>query len=464
MTARTTARARPATWLELIGRALARLAPAPARAVRAVRGVLARQRATTPGLLQILSGLILLLAVAVWVSATAVVSSAHRTTTAMAEETAPAIVAAGRAQTYLASADAAHAYHTARRDARATTLDQPYLYARKLGVKELGQAIANNTAGSWGASLLRSAEKSLSGYARLPYVSHFMHNPESGILHDIGRARILNRNAFIGQQSSAWLSPAVLVLVLVPAVGLLVLLIRTQLFLRRRFRRRLSLPLLTATGLVVALSGWTVGQVWHTQSELEDAGRSLSRITRLLQAQTLVAEAYAAELRALSAGPDQWFGQRTKALMETPLTEPVAPAVGTGHQYGNITTAEIDVGKIVYSSDLPTATKEGDLIAAVRQDFEEFTQVDIALDESVQRDGNQLDDVTKRLHDSALQLRDSLSQLIAAERERFEASMRSATSRLGLGVGVPLLALGIIAGTLAGVAPRLNEYHGWQDA
>lgn len=169
MMSRSTARTRRTRHRSLVSRVVTRLLVAPARGLRES---LSRQTASTPGLLRIQAALALLLTVMVWVAANAIVSSSHRLVTAMSEETAPAILAAGRAQAHLAYADAAQTYYSVRNvqdsDQDPAAVDQPYLFARKMGVKELGQALANNTAGSRSARLLRSAEKGLNGYARLP--------------------------------------------------------------------------------------------------------------------------------------------------------------------------------------------------------------------------------------------------------------------------------------------------------
>lgn len=194
---------------------------------------------------------------------------------------------------------------------------------------------------------------------------------------------------------------------------------------------------------------------------MQEGERSLTRATNVLKSQTLVAESYAAELRALSSGRDQWFGSRTDELANAALTDPVSLPAGAGQTLGNSATEKLDVGALL--DRWQATTPEGrDLIEIVRGDFRSFTRADRNLDEHAQHTAAEVDSAAARLNDSAVQVRNSLSRLAASEREQFGSAMDAASARLGLTIGIPLLAFGVILLIWAGVAPRLNEYHGWQ--
>lgn len=432
--------------------------------MRSSRGELTRQTSSTPGRLRAYTVLILLLTGALWMTTNAVVSYANRTITSMGDKSAPAVVAAAQAQSYVAYADAARAYHRARYGPGAATLGQPYLSAKKMGVKELGQALADNTSGRQGEYLIRSAQKNLSGYARLPYASRFMHSPKDGILHKIGKARALNRDVFATQRSSLWLSPIVIIFYLAVAVVLLMVLFRTQMFLRRRFRRRLSLPLLVTAGLVVALCAWTTAQVLHTHYALQSGKRSLNQVVALLRVQTVVAESYGAELSALASDHGRRPGQRSEELVSMPLTAPLVPPLGVGNKIGTVTSTRIDVPRVLRRwTRMPTQCSNP---AAMKQAdyFCEYVEADRRLNEDRNLDAAALNEATQELHDKAVKLRGSISRRVATDKQQLDTSMQAAGLRFGLDLGIPVLVLSIVIATMSSVGPRLNEYHGWRDS
>jgi hypothetical protein len=90
--------------------------------------------------------------------------------------------------------------------------------------------------------------------ADLWYASRLLHMPEGGILAQLDDLLAVERQALAGQLTTGRMAPGWMAVWILPAVVLLALLVGTQVFLSRRFRRTFNLPLLAATAAVLALA------------------------------------------------------------------------------------------------------------------------------------------------------------------------------------------------------------------
>lgn len=140
------------------------------------------------------------------------------------------------------------------------------------------------------------------GYAYLTYASHSLRDP-GGLLSAIGELAVADRRAVRGQMASPWADPALILAFALAGFLALGSIIATQGFLRRRFRRMISPPLLLAAALACALMAWESAVILPADAAFAAArGTALPQLTRIWQAQIRAADAGAAALRANSAG------------------------------------------------------------------------------------------------------------------------------------------------------------------
>jgi hypothetical protein len=90
--------------------------------------------------------------------------------------------------------------------------------------------------------------------ADLWYASRLLHMPDGGILALLDDLLAVEQQALAGQLTAGRMAPGWVVVWIVPVGVLLALLVGVQMFLSRRFRRTFNLPLLAATGAVLALA------------------------------------------------------------------------------------------------------------------------------------------------------------------------------------------------------------------
>jgi hypothetical protein len=141
------------------------------------------------------------------------------------------------------------------------------------------------------------------GYAYLTYASNSMRDPQGGLLASIDQLAAVDHHALDQQMASPWTDPALFFAF--AAAGLLGLggIIATQVFLRRRFRRVTSPPLLLAAALIGGLLAWTAFVILPADAALSAArATTLPRLTGIWQAQTRAVDAEAALLRTNAAG------------------------------------------------------------------------------------------------------------------------------------------------------------------
>jgi hypothetical protein len=113
--------------------------------------------------------------------------------------------------------------------------------------------------------------------ADLWYASRLLHMPDGGILAQLDGLLETERRALAGQLTAGRMAPGWALTWVLPGLVLLVLLVATQVFLSRRFRRTFNLPLLGATVAALALAAGMSSDV-AARGELtatRDAGTAL---------------------------------------------------------------------------------------------------------------------------------------------------------------------------------------------
>ena len=146
---------------------------------------------------------------------------------------------------------------------------------------------------------LGAASKGDLGLVYLTYASSTLRDPQGGLLAGIDELAGPGQQALSGQLASPWAKRALPLVFAVPALLALSGIAAISIFLRRRFKRAISLPLLLAAAATCGLSGWLVIAAWHADSALAAArGTALPDLAGQWQSQTKAVDAEAATLQA----------------------------------------------------------------------------------------------------------------------------------------------------------------------
>jgi hypothetical protein len=124
------------------------------------------------------------------------------------------------------------------------------------------------------------------GYAYLDYSGQSLLG-SGGLLPTMKMLSGLNQQALNGKLTSSWADPVLIAAIAAAGVVVLGLIVALQLFLRRRFRRTISPPLLLAALLVCGLLAWTFAVILPADSSLAKARTTaLPRVVQIWQEQT----------------------------------------------------------------------------------------------------------------------------------------------------------------------------------
>ena len=175
---------------------------------------------------------------------------------------------------------------------------------------------------------LGTGSKDELGFAYLTYASSALRATQGGLLASIDQLAGPDQQVLRSQLASTWADPVLLVAFAVPALVTLASIAVAQAFLRRRFRRAVSLPLLLAALLACGLSAWMVIATLHADAAIAAARTTaLPKVTGLWQAQTGAVDRAAAALRAnagrghrtASAGLDAAATQQAGSALDADL-------------------------------------------------------------------------------------------------------------------------------------------------
>ena len=329
------------------------------------------QRHDTPALLKRLIITLLAATVLLWVTATILQQGLQSTAESVRDSASPAYLDAAQARAALSDADRAAWQSFRSGAAQLTGPGQQYQNDITSASQALQRLAALESSG--GADNLRlqtvsgqlvnyqglveqadaayrrdialgAGSKGALGFAYLAYASDAMRD-QGGLLASIDQLASPDQQALRSQLASTWVDPVLLFAFAVPALLALAGIAAAQAFLRRRFRRAVSLPLLLAALLACGLSAWMVIATLHADAAFAAAKTTaLPRVTGLWQAQTRAADSAAAALRAntgsvpgtasagLDAAATQQAGSawtptwpRRKALMACRSPSPCSP-------------------------------------------------------------------------------------------------------------------------------------------
>jgi hypothetical protein len=126
---------------------------------------------------------------------------------------------------------------------------------------------------------------------------------QGGLFPTMSKLSYANQQALDNKFSSLWANPAMLAAFATVGVVVLGSLVALQVFLRRRFRRRMSPPLLLAGALVCGLLAWMGAVIVPAESAFAAARNTARpRLVQIWQYQTQAVDAQARMLQTSAAG------------------------------------------------------------------------------------------------------------------------------------------------------------------
>ena len=438
-----------------------------------------RHAATTPGRLRLLSVLIVGGAGLIGLAASSALIGGQRSVDGVGRQTVPAIVGAQRMHAAFADADRAAANAYLLGDVETARPRQDYERSLNTATAELEQTAEHNGTGAEArqstqeinqrvtqyAGLVETARANNRqgfpvGVAYLRQASDLMHDSRSGILAKVDRLADLNSNRLADEDAALWVTVASLGAFLTLALVLLVTLLRTQRFLRRRFRRRHNLRLMGATTLLLLLAGWMGFQAFTTYTNLRIAeSEAFVGMHALYQTRSVVDDLNGNTSLALiapssAASLDDTFRLEASQLVDRQLTDGLVDAAAQGHvQFEGLFADEL-------RSNFPG---ERDAVAKALRAYQQYLKIDAAVRAQAPSDHQgavtlALGTDRNQLAGAFKQVDDALVAAIAIDQQRFDEGIAKADPGMTLNVGIPLLVLGIGALALWGLQPRLAEY------
>ncbi|MEV6905742.1 hypothetical protein [Amycolatopsis sp. NPDC051071] len=255
-----------------------------------------RTTATRVTLVRLRAGL-LVLTLAVLVTSLWAFHSVQNTAETVRDRTSQAVLEVTAARAALVAADAAAITSFASGEAKLAGPGQEYTNQLALASQSLAQVAEFNQAGDSGGNALQVVESQVAAYSgsmgqadvhfRQPdaavlgavdlwNASRLLHAP-GGVLDGLETLQDKQREALDGQLTSTGVSRAMLPLWLLPVLALVILLVLTQLYLKKRFRRMTNIPLLAAT-LVIAAIGAALVFTLISRDRLDSVGERLDGV------------------------------------------------------------------------------------------------------------------------------------------------------------------------------------------
>ena len=348
---------------------------------------------------------------------------------------------------------------TATRDLeQAAELNQPGGSASEQ-LQQIGAMLAQYS-GLVETARVSSHASSATGVANLRQASAVMHRPGDGILARVDTLATESPNDRAQDDTRLRFLAGTVAAFFVIALGLLGWLVYTQAFLRMRFRRRSSPPILAAMAVLVSLSGWIALQSFTTYRNLSVAkGVAFTELHRLSLMQSLAADANADESLSLIARGnratfDNDFKSATEQLVNPPLTDDTADAAVRGDvRFSGLLADEFrDAG----SADDRAAT------IRVLRGYQEFLAVDAAFRSKAT--AGKYDDAVALVVGSTqfgtafADLSIALERRVEAEQARFDSAVADASPGLDTDIGIGLGAIAIALLVLTALGPRIAEY------
>ena len=434
---------------------------------------------TTPGRLRVLLVVITVGSGLLWLVGGAVVVIARAEVDHVGHRTTPGVIDALRLHAELADADRLATNDFLLGSQLNTEKRQEYELDLTTATRDLEQAAELNEPGGPASEQLQQIGAMLAQYgglveaarvsahsssptgaATLRQASALMHRPGDGILARVDTLAAQSPMDRVQEDTRLWLLAGTVAAFFVIALGLLGCLVYTQAFLRVRFRRRSSPPVLAAISVLVTLSAWVALQSFTTYRNLSVAeGVAFTELHRLSLMQSLAADANADESLSLiargnSATFDNDFKSATEQLASPPLTDDTADAALRGDVRFTGLLAE----------EFHDAASADDREATIRvlRGYQEFLAVDASFRSKAM--AGKYDDATALVVGSTqfgtafADLSIALEQRVEVEQARFDSAVADASPGLDTDIGIGLGSIAIALLVLWAIRPRMAEY------
>jgi hypothetical protein len=296
---------------------------------------------------------------------------------------------------------------------------------------------------------------------RLQSASNLMHG-QLGILAQVDSVGDIYAKDMDRDNLALQVIGGVVILYAIVALVLLVLLFRTQRFVRARFRRRRNHRLLAATLLLVVVAGGTgLAAARAAQSIYGAHSVALMRLQNLWTARSLVYDAngnaYLSLIAPGSAGKsDQAFRTETAQLVDRPLTDQLLRDAAQGQVGFN--------GMLADELRMAGSDSERQSALNLLTAFQKYVQADAAVRDQASH-GNPRRAAAIALGADQGQLMSAFSQLdwhfgvsIQAQQQQFDSAMSTASVTLEVAGAIAVFAIAVALLAYWGLSPRMSEY------
>jgi hypothetical protein len=462
-----------------------------------------RWTATTPGRLRLQLLIVVASSLALLAAGSGALVTALTTETNVHQQTVASIVGVQRLHAWLAAADRSAANSYLSGGVELTLPQQQYEADIAAASRELEQAAEHSPDDPAVSDRLRSISQAFGDYTRLvdtAMVQHRLGNPDSfaslraasdemhrardGILAQVeaveARYTVLLRNANI----KLAVATALLAIFAVLAVVLLGVLVWTQRFVRRRFRRRRNKRLMAATLALLAVVAGTGAGVASAREAIMKSESQYARLLNLWHARSLAYDANGATslflIGATQGGGADASLPGTGQLVDRPLTDEMLADAAHGQvRFGGLLADELRAAG---------STEERAAALRVVEDFRQFVDLDAAVHTQVTaghpaaamnltlgsygaplglafkslnwgpRLGAQRDWSEGELGFAFEAFDWDLAQLTRMLQDQFDSTMAGVERTLTGTIGLQVLTAAVAALTLAGLRPRMAEY------
>jgi hypothetical protein len=464
-----------------------------------------RWTGTTPGRLRLQSLLITVSTFALLAAGSGALVTALVTETNVHRQTVQAIVGVERLHAWLTAADRSAANSYLSGGVELTLPQQQYEADVAAASRELEQAAERRPDDPAASQRLQAISQALGEYTRLVdtamvqhrlgnpdglsslrAASEQMHRPRDGILAQVEAVEARYAAVLRGADIALAVAAALLAAFAAIAVAQAALLVWTQRFVRRRFRRRRNKRLLAATmATLVVVAGTALGAVAARQSILRSEGQ-YARLLNLWHARSLAYDANGATslylIGATQAGPTPSgdAAARTSQLVDRPLTDQML----VDAEHGDVRFEGLLADELRSAGSRP----ERDAALRVVEAYRQFVNIDAAVYAQATsghepaavvltlgtygsplglafksldwgpRLGAQRDWSEGELGFAFEEFDWDLAQLTQMLQDQLDATMTSVERVLAATIGLQALSLAVAALTLAGLRPRIAEF------
>jgi len=439
------------------------------------------KRSTTPGRLRWASFMIALVAALQGVTGSVALFAARNTIDAIGHSTVPVAIEVQKVHESLTEADRSAANAFLSGNVEVPAIRRQYEVAVATADTEIEQLAEDHGLGVQASRQLRAILQMLSDYTGLieearannlqgfpvgaTYLrtaSRLMHRGGDGILARVDALGALDRRSLSAENVDLLYGLVPLAAFLLCDLVLVFLLIRTQVFLRWRFRRRRNRRMLGATAVLFGLMALAAVQGTVSYFELVVAQQqTFGRLQTVWQARSLVADANGNESLSLislgnGAAFDAAFKAETTRLVDRPLTDGLVSSAAAGHvRFKGLLADELRRARLPQEREAAVSALRAyrDFLAIDGRVRAKAAAHDLrgAAALALGTQGGQLGAAFARL-DAAL------ARAIAIDQGQFDSAIGWAEPGLAMALAIPACAVAIAMLAIRGLEPRIAEY------